>query len=128
MLGYVQTESEVRADYIGLSKQLKRLMAPRRETLPSACNWPLCPLRSPFDSKLESFQCVIPLGGNYFQRAPRLLQLAGFEFPQPLPSNLHIARQPGAGKHSQMLGNSLPRQVGPGSELRDRLGSSHTQS
>src|ERR1700675_263262 len=36
MLGYVQTESEVRADYIGLYKQLKRLLDPRPETLPRA--------------------------------------------------------------------------------------------
>ena len=35
MLGSVQTESEVRADYIGLSRQLKRLLDLRCKTSPS---------------------------------------------------------------------------------------------
>jgi len=35
MLGFVQTESEVRADYIGLSGQLKRLLRrPRASAAP----------------------------------------------------------------------------------------------
>src|SRR5271165_2240781 len=73
MLGYVQTESEVRADYIGLCGQLKRLLNPRHETLHPIEFGAFGLFRPPFDGELQFFPCVIPLRGDDFQRAPRLV-------------------------------------------------------
>jgi hypothetical protein len=57
MLGYVQTESEVRADYIGLYKQLKRLLDPRPETLlPLKIGW-----FSPFALTFRRQAAVFPM-------------------------------------------------------------------
>jgi hypothetical protein len=80
MLGYVQTESEVRADYIGLSQQLKSYWIAAYKTSPAALVAALT-VRSPFDGQLQPFQDVIPLRANDFQGAPRLLDLSGFERP-----------------------------------------------
>ena len=52
MIGSVQTESEVRADYIGLSRQLKRLLDPAGKTLAIRQVWSVSRVRSPFDSEL----------------------------------------------------------------------------
>jgi hypothetical protein len=52
MLGYVQTESEVRADYIGLSGQLKRRLDPQRKTLRSPQIWFVCRVHLPLDGEL----------------------------------------------------------------------------
>jgi hypothetical protein len=57
MLGVLQTESEVGADYIGLSKHLKGLMNAAGKSL--------------FHDQPQSLEGLIPLTGNCFQRTPR---------------------------------------------------------
>jgi hypothetical protein len=71
---------------------------------------------------------MIPLRGDDFQGAPRLLDLSGFKLPQPLPANLRIARKSGAGQYGQMFGDGLPGQVRVSRELGDRHGAPKAES
>ena len=86
MLGFVQTESEVRADYIGVSQYLKRRMVggifmPVGDPVWTAnTRFPRAP-SSTLHREFESRKRIIPLLTDGFQRAAGLCQLRRFEFP-----------------------------------------------
>jgi hypothetical protein len=67
MLGFVQTESEVRADYIGLCAQLKRLLGPWDKSRLLAKSLAGYANFLGFDGNPQFLQCVVPMAGYRFQ-------------------------------------------------------------
>ena len=81
-----------------------------------------------FHRKLEFRQRVIPLPADQFQRTARLVQLRRLKLPQAFSPYFYVAHQPRGRQYALMLGNGLPRNVRPGSQLRDGHGAAHAQS
>ena len=69
---------------------------------------------------LQFVECVIPLSRDHLERAARLFQLLGFEFPPTFPSYFDVAHQACIGKHVQMLRDGLARNSCSGCELCNR--------
>jgi hypothetical protein len=80
-----QTESEVRADYIGVCRVLKR---PRR--LGGIA----------LHGELQLREGMIPLLPDEFQSAARLVHLRRLEFPKSFAPDLKVAHQTRSGQHS----------------------------
>jgi hypothetical protein len=82
--GPKQTESEVRADYIGVCRYLKRPMSSGRAAL---------------HRQLELRQRVVPLLADELQGPARLIQLGRLKFPQPLSADFDIPHQARGSQH-----------------------------
>jgi hypothetical protein len=77
--GRKQTESEVRADYIGVSEYLKSRMGVRPFPADPASFRSNC--RLVFHGALQPGERMVPLPGDCLHRAPRLVQLHGIQLP-----------------------------------------------